>query len=142
MIIIFVVKFQIFTVALLLATATIEASFPAAAPLALPAPISYTRAIPYNIPPFAASVNTFAKTALAAPAAVLPAPLGYAAAPAAPLIPAPLAAAPAAPFLPAPLAAAPAAPLLPAPAFAARSIHPYAPAFRAAFSAPLLGPSW
>lgn len=158
----------IFTV-LLVAIAKTDASVTPAA-LAVPAPISYTRAVPYNVPPFAASINTFTRT-LAAPAlfpapapltAVAPAPFLPAAAPAplayaapAPFFPAPLAAAPApflpaplaaepgpvlpAPFLPAPFAAAP-APYLPAPAVipAARSIHAYAPTFRAPLAAPLL----
>lgn len=122
----------------------------------MPAPIAYTRAIPYNVPPFAASISTFSRVPaapaflpapLAAPAApYLPAPAPFLPAPA-PLAyaaPAPLAYAAPAPLLPAPAPFVPAAPapFLPAPAVipAARSIHAYAPAFRAALPAPLVAP--
>lgn len=142
--------FQRGLIILLVAVVVTEASVVAPA---VAGPVAYTQAIPYNIPPFAASISTFSK-ALALPPVVAPAPLA-ALPPPAGFLPAPLAAAPPNPFLPGPLAAAalPApflpgsAPVLSAPfPLAARSIHPAVPAFPAlppplppAFAAPYFG---
>lgn len=110
--------------------------------VALPPPISYRQAIPYNIAPFAASISTFTK-ALSFPPFLPATPLSAPSAlpPPAPFLPAPLTAGPGplfpaslaavrAPFVPGPALPAPlvASPFLPGPfPITARSIHPAGP---------------
>lgn len=106
---------------------------PAFAHAVAPAPISYARVAPYNIPPFAASVSTFAKS-LALPAPLAPA--GLISPYAAQFVPGPF---PAPGIVPAPVVA-PAFNAAIGPAFNPVVGPAAAPAFNAAF-APAITPA-